>query len=201
VVGEIVPPFYSVKESVFPFIKFPGVDTLLGPEMKSTGEVMGVGENFGAAYAKAQNGAGVRLPEKGRVFVSLKDADKAGILPIVGRLAELGFEFVATRGTAAALQEAGIQVTVVNKVKEGRPHIVDRIKNHEIDMIFNTVAGKSAVADSYSIRRTALQHGVTYFTTLAGAEASAAAIARLREGPMEVRKLQELEQLREEKPA
>ncbi len=201
VVGEIVPPFYSVKESVFPFIKFPGVDTLLGPEMKSTGEVMGVGENFGAAYAKAQNGAGVRLPEKGRVFVSLKDADKAGILPIVGRLAELGFEFVATRGTAAALQEAGIEVTVVNKVKEGRPHIVDRIKNHEIDMIFNTVAGKSAVADSYSIRRTALQHGVTYFTTLAGAEASAAAIARLREGPMEVRKLQELEQLREEKPA
>ncbi len=201
VVGEIVPPFYSVKESVFPFIKFPGVDTLLGPEMKSTGEVMGIGESFGAAYAKAQIGAGVRLPERGRVFVSVRDADKEGIVPIVRRLAELGFEFVATRGTAVALQEASIPVTVVNKVKEGRPHIVDRIKNHEIDMIFNTAAGKSAVADSYSIRRTALQHGVTYFTTLAGGEASAAAVARLREAPMQVRKLQELAQLREEEPA
>ncbi|MEF8792248.1 carbamoyl-phosphate synthase large subunit [Thiohalorhabdus sp.] len=201
VVGEVVPPFYSVKESVFPFIKFPGVDTLLGPEMKSTGEVMGVGKTFGAAYAKAQGGAGVRLPEKGRVFVSVRDADKEGVVPIVRRMTELGFEFIATRGTAAVLQEAGMAVTVVNKVKEGRPHIVDRIKNGDIAMIFNTAAGKSAVADSYSIRRTALQHGVTYFTTLAGAEASAAAIARLREGPMQVRKLQELAQLREEKPA
>ncbi|MFP4559742.1 MAG: carbamoyl-phosphate synthase large subunit [Thiohalorhabdus sp.] len=201
VVGEIIPPFYSVKESVFPFIKFPGVDTLLGPEMKSTGEVMGVGKTFGAAYAKAQSGAGVVLPEKGRVFVSVRDADKEGLTPVVRRLASLGFEFVATRGTAAALEGAGVEVAVVNKVKEGRPHIVDRIKNGEIDMIINTASGKSAVADSYSIRRTALQHGVTYFTTLAGAEASAAAIARMREGPMQVRKLQELAQLREEKPA
>ncbi len=201
VVGEIVPPFYSVKESVFPFIKFPGVDTLLGPEMKSTGEVMGVGSTFGSAFAKAQIGAQVTLPERGWVFVSVRDADKAGLVPLVKDLAELGFEFVATRGTANILREHGVTVTVVNKVKEGRPHIVDRIKNGEIQMIVNTVSGKSAVADSYSIRRTALQHGVAYFTTLAGAEASAAALARLRRGPMQVRKLQELAQLREEKPA
>jgi carbamoyl-phosphate synthase large subunit len=199
--GEIVPPFYSVKESVFPFIKFPGVDTLLGPEMKSTGEVMGVGDTFGSAFAKAQVGAGVRLPEKGRAFVSVRDEDKEAAVAVVRELGRLGFEFVATRGTAAALNEHGLDVAVVNKVKEGRPHIVDRLKNNEIDLIINTAGGRSAVADSYSIRRTALQHNVAYYTTIAGAGAAAAAIERLRQGPMEVRKLQELAQLREEKPA
>ena len=201
VTGEVEPPFYSVKESVFPFIKFPGVDTLLGPEMKSTGEVMGVGSTFSAAYAKAQGGAGVRLPEKGRIFVSVRDGDKEAVVGVARQLRDLGFELVATRGTGEALREAGLEVALVNKVKEGRPHIVDRMKNGEIDAIINTAAGKSAVADSYSIRRTALQHGVTYFTTLAGAEASASAITRLREGPMQVHKLQELAQLREEKTA
>jgi carbamoyl-phosphate synthase large subunit len=173
VVREIVPPYYSVKEAVFPFIKFPGADTVLGPEMKSTGEVMGVGASFGEAFVKSQLGAGERLPSSGRVFISVRDGDKARSVEIARALAQLGFGLVATRGTAAALAAAGLEVTPVNKVAEGRPHIVDMIKNGEIALIVNTVEEKrTAVRDSYSIRRAALQRRVTLYTTLSGARAA-----------------------------
>ncbi|HET9337932.1 MAG TPA: carbamoyl-phosphate synthase large subunit, partial [Casimicrobiaceae bacterium] len=152
--GEIVPPYFSVKEAVFPFIKFPGVDTILGPEMKSTGEVMGVGETFGEAFVKSQLAAGVRLPDKGNVFVSVKNADKPRAVETARMMHELGFQIVATRGTAAALAAAGVPVTAVNKVAEGRPHIVDMMVNDEIAMVVNTVEEKrSAIHDSYAIRR------------------------------------------------
>ncbi|MEX0731854.1 MAG: carbamoyl-phosphate synthase large subunit [Aquisalimonadaceae bacterium] len=176
---EVIPGFYSVKESVFPFIKFPGVDPILGPEMKSTGEVMGIGHSFGAAYAKAQRGAGVNLPSSGRVFISVRDADKA-VLPEVGRaLGNWGFQLVATRGTAAALTEAGVACETINKVREGRPHVVDAIKNDEIDLIINTTEGRQAIADSYSIRREALHRKVSYTTTIAGARAIVQALEYL----------------------
>ncbi|MEJ2699112.1 MAG: carbamoyl phosphate synthase large subunit, partial [Desulfuromonadales bacterium] len=149
--GDIVPRHVSVKESVFPFVKFPGVDTLLGPEMKSTGEVMGIDLEFGKAFAKAQLGAGVRLPLSGKVFISIKDADKKYVIEPARKLVEAGFELVATRGTAAFLAEKGIPAKPVNKVKEGRPHCVDAIKSHEIAMVFNTTFGAQSVADSYSI--------------------------------------------------
>ncbi|MCI3952073.1 MAG: carB [Burkholderiales bacterium] len=170
---EIVPPYYSVKEAVFPFIKFPGADTILGPEMKSTGEVMGVGASFGEAFVKSQMAAGEKLPSSGRVFISVRDADKPRTIDIARALAKLGFTLVATRGTAAALGAAGLNVTPVNKVAEGRPHIVDMIKNGEIALIVNTVEEKrTAVRDSYSIRRAALQGRVTLYTTLSGARAA-----------------------------
>jgi len=170
---EIVPPYYSVKEAVFPFIKFPGADTILGPEMKSTGEVMGVGSNFGEAFVKSQMAAGEKLPATGKVFISVRDADKPRTVEIARALAKLGFTLVATRGTAAALGAAGLNVTPVNKVAEGRPHIVDMIKNGEIALIVNTVEEKrTAVRDSYSIRRAALQGRVTLYTTLSGARAA-----------------------------
>jgi carbamoyl-phosphate synthase large subunit len=173
VTGEVVPPYYSVKEAVFPFIKFPGVDVILGPEMKSTGEVMGVGESFAEAFVKSQMAAGIRLPAAGRVFISVRDADKQGAIEVGRSLRELGFTVLATRGTAAALSAAGIEVSVVNKVAEGRPHVVDMIKNGEINLIFNTVdSTRSAMQDSYSIRHAALQGRVTYYTTLAGARAA-----------------------------
>ena len=187
---EIVPDYYSVKEAVFPFIKFPGVDPILGPEMKSTGEVMGVGRTFGEAFHKAQLGAGVTLPESGRAFVSVRDVDKQGAVSVARDLIEMGFEVVATRGTAAVLQEAGLACEAVNKVTEGRPHIVDMIKNDEISFIVNTTEGKQAVADSYSIRREALQHKVAYYTTIAGAAASCRAIKRRTES--DVNRLQDL---------
>ncbi len=173
VTKEVVPPYYSVKEAVFPFIKFPGVDVILGPEMKSTGEVMGVGDTFAEAFVKSQLAAGVKLPSSGKAFVSVRNADKAGAVDVAKSLRDMGFTVLATRGTAAVLSEAGVAVTVVNKVAEGRPHIVDMIKNGEISLIINTVDSKrSAMQDSYSIRHAALQGRVTYYTTLAGARAA-----------------------------
>ena len=169
----------AVKEAVFPFIKFPGVDPLLGPEMKSTGEVMGVGLSFGEAFAKAQIGAGNRLPASGRAFLSVRNQDKPGIVPVARALAAQGFELCATRGTAAVLKQAGIPCAVVNKVQEGRPHVVDMIKNGELQLIVNTTEGKQAAADSYTIRREALQHKLCYTTTLAGARATVEALRYL----------------------
>ena len=182
IAGEIVPPYYSVKEAVFPFIKFPGVDTILGPEMKSTGEVMGVGNTFAEAFLKSQLAAGVRLPDKGRVFISLKDADKPRVIELARDLIALGFTIVATRGTAAALTAAGVAVTAVNKVAEGRPHIVDMMKNDEIALVINTVEEKrSAIQDSYMIRREALTDQIPTYTTLAGARAAASGLQGIRE--------------------
>jgi carbamoyl-phosphate synthase large subunit len=179
--GEIVPPYFSVKEAVFPFIKFPGVDTILGPEMKSTGEVMGVGETFGEAFVKSQLAAGVRLPDRGKIFVSVKNADKARAVETARMLHTLGFEIVATKGTAAALAEAGVPATAVNKVAEGRPHIVDMIVNDEIAMVCNTVEEKrSSIHDSQAIRRAALSGEVPTFTTVAGFRAAAIGMQGMR---------------------
>jgi carbamoyl-phosphate synthase large subunit len=191
VTDEIVPTHISVKESVFPFTKFPGVDTILGPEMKSTGEVMGIGETFAKAYAKAQSGAGVKLPVAGKVFISVKDADKKHIVSIAKRLYDQGFELVATRGTAAYLQEKGIAVQVVNKVKEGRPHIVDSIKNNEICMVINTTHGPQAVADSFSIRRSTLINNIAYYTTASGARAAVDGIIATAQSKLEVKSIQQ----------
>ncbi len=165
---EIVPDYFSVKEAVFPFNKFPGIDPLLGPEMKSTGEVMGVGRTFGEAYAKSQIAAGVTLPSKGRAFLSVRNTDKPGIVEVGRQLLAQGFDLVATNGTAKILTEAGLEAKAVNKVMQGRPHIVDMIKNDEINLIINTTEGSKAIADSATIRSNALQHKVTYTTTLAG---------------------------------
>ncbi len=177
---EVVPSYYSVKEAVFPFIKFPGVDTILGPEMKSTGEVMGVGETFAEAFVKSQLAASVKLPKDGKVFISVRDADKSGVVEVARSLETLGFTLIATRGTASAISEAGIKVATVNKVAEGRPHIVDMVKNGEINLIINTVDSKPAVMrDSYSIRHAALQGRVTYYTTLAGARAACVGMRHL----------------------
>jgi carbamoyl-phosphate synthase large subunit len=173
---EIVPEFFSVKEAVFPFGKFPGVDPILGPEMKSTGEVMGAGMSFGEAYGKAQIAADDKIPANGRVFLSVRDADKEQLPALAADLIELGFKVVATRGSAAVIRDAGMEVEVVNKVAEGRPHIVDMLKNEEIDFIINTTEGKQAIADSFAIRRTALQNKVCYTTTMAGGRASVAAL-------------------------
>ncbi|VAW99535.1 Carbamoyl-phosphate synthase large chain [hydrothermal vent metagenome] len=173
---ERIPRYYNVKEAVFPFIKFPGVDTILGPEMKSTGEVMGVGATFGEAFLKAQLGAGETLPTEGKAFLSVRDADQNNLIDVARKLVMLGFELVATRGTAREVKAAGIDCGIVNKVDEGRPHIVDMIKNQEIDLIINTTEGRQAVADSYEIRRAALQNKVVYTTTLAGGDAICIAI-------------------------
>jgi carbamoyl-phosphate synthase large subunit len=181
ITSEIVPPYYSVKEAVFPFIKFPGVDTILGPEMKSTGEVMGVGETFGEAFIKSQLAAGVKLPDSGRVFVSVKNADKSRAIEIARSFVALGYQIVATRGTAAALAAAGVPVTPVNKVAEGRPHIVDMMKNDEIALVVNTVEEKrAAIHDSYVIRRAALNDQIPTYTTLAGARAAAVGLSGMR---------------------
>ncbi len=180
IVGEVIPPYYSVKEAVFPFIKFPGVDTILGPEMKSTGEVMGVGRSFAEAFVKSQLAAGTRLPRSGKVFISVKPGDKLKAVEVARELSELGFNLVATRGTAAAIAAAGIPVTVVNKVTEGRPHVVDMIKNNEISMIVNSVEEKrSAITDSRSIRTSALAARVTVYTTVEGARAACAGMRHL----------------------
>ncbi|MHB1707613.1 MAG: carbamoyl-phosphate synthase large subunit, partial [Acidithiobacillus sp.] len=186
------PTHFSVKEAVFPFIKFPGVDVLLGPEMKSTGEVMGIGASFGEAFLKAQLGAGERFPTAGTIFLSVRDADKAGLPAVARRLADLGFRLIATRGTAAFLQTQGLSVEAVNKVTEGRPHIVDAIKNAKVQLIINTVDEKQSVRDSFSIRRAALQMGITYYTTLAGATAGAAALQELLTQERSVIRLQDL---------
>ncbi|MBY0409305.1 MAG: carbamoyl-phosphate synthase large subunit, partial [Burkholderiaceae bacterium] len=170
---EVTPPYFSVKEAVFPFVKFPGVDTILGPEMKSTGEVMGVGKTFGEAFVKSQLGAGTKLPTSGKVFLTVKNADKARAVDIARQLVALGFELVATKGTAAAIAQAGVPVGVVNKVTEGRPHIVDMIKNRELVMVINTVEERrNAIADSRAIRTSSLLARVTTFTTIFGAEAA-----------------------------
>src|SRR6266852_1210104 len=171
--AEVVPGYFSVKEAVFPFVKFPGVDTILGPEMKSTGEVMGVGKSFGEAFVKSQLAAGAKLPETGAAFISVRDGDKLAVVHVARELLKLGFRLLATRGTAGVLAAHGIAVTVVNKVVEGRPHIVDMIKNGEVSLVVNTVEEKrSAVSDSRSIRTSAVQRRVTYYTTVAGARAA-----------------------------
>jgi carbamoyl-phosphate synthase large subunit len=184
------PPYYSVKEAVFPFVKFPESDPILGPEMKSTGEVMGTGRTFGEAYAKAQTASGVTLPRKGVCFISVRDRDKPGAVDLARRLIARSFEVCATEGTARALTEAGIACRRVNKVREGRPHIVDMIKNDEIDLIVNTTEGKLAIRESNSIRREAVHHRVTYYTTLAAGLATCEALDHLDE--VEVNSLQDL---------
>ena len=172
ITAEIVPPYFSVKEAVFPFIKFPGVDTVLGPEMKSTGEVMGIGRSFGEAFAKSQAAAGSGIPQKGRMFISVRDADQKRAIDVARYFDAQGFEILATHGTAAVLEAAGVPVKSVNKVSEGRPHIVDMIMNDEIDIIVNTTSDKQSLEDSYAIRREALQHRVTNYTTLSAARAA-----------------------------
>jgi len=188
---EIVPTHISVKESVFPFAKFPGVDTILGPEMKSTGEVMGIDRSFGLAFAKSQLAAGQRLPTSGTVFISVKDEDKMGLLEVAFTFYDLGFNIVATRGTSKFLSKHGIKNKTVKKVGEGRPNIVDMIKNGEIDLVINTTSDKKAIEESFSIRRTALTFEIPYTTTLAGAKATALAIKEMGMGPMDVKSLQE----------
>ncbi|MEO0313557.1 MAG: carbamoyl-phosphate synthase large chain [Pseudomonadota bacterium] len=179
---EVEPPYYSVKEAVFPFVKFPGVDTILGPEMKSTGEVMGVGRTFGEAFVKSQLGASVRLPTSGKVFLSVKNSDKPRAVEIASDLVKIGFTVVATKGTAAAIAAAGVPVEIINKVAEGRPHIVDMIKNDEIALVINTVEEKrNAINDSRTIRTSALAARVTTYTTIAGAKAAVEGMAHLNE--------------------
>ena len=187
---EIVPDYYSVKEAIFPFAKFQGVDPILGPEMRSTGEVMGVGRSFGAAMARAQEAGGIKAPPVGKVFISVRDPDKKRVLPVAQELVGRGYSIVATAGTAAWLREHGIDCTQINKVLEGRPHVVDLIKNGEIVYIVNTTEGRQAIADSFSIRREALQHRVTYSTTVAGAKALVHSLEYRGTGP--VLALQEL---------
>jgi carbamoyl-phosphate synthase large subunit len=180
----------AVKEAVFPFNRFPGVDLILGPEMKSTGEVMGIDADFGRAFAKSQLGSGTLLPLAGRVFVSVRDRDKPALVEPCRKLAEMGFALVATRGTAGLLRDAGIEVEVANKVLEGRPHIVDRMLSGEVQLIFNTTEGTQAIEDSFSLRRTALTLSIPYYTTVAGARAAVQAIAALKSGGLEVASLQ-----------
>ena len=191
VAGDIIPKYVSVKEAVFPFIKFPNVDTLLGPEMKSTGEVMGIDYDFGKAFAKAQLGAGVKLPSAGKIFVSIKDSDKQHILEPIRKLTAAGFTVAATSGTAEYLNQNGVEAECVNKVKEGRPHCVDAIKSREICMVFNTTLGAQSVADSYSIRRSALMQEIAYFTTVAGIHAVTSGILAILRETLDVNPLQE----------
>ncbi|KAF0812579.1 Carbamoyl-phosphate synthase large chain [Andreprevotia sp. IGB-42] len=193
VTKEVIPPYYSVKEAVFPFAKFPGVDTILGPEMKSTGEVMGVGETFAEAFVKSQLAASIVLPQHGNVFISVREGDKPAAIECARILVELGFKVIATKGTAAAIAGAGVAVTAVNKVTEGRPHIVDMIKNGEIAMIFNTVdERRQAIQDSYSIRHEAMKARLPIYTTIAGARAACVGIRDL--GEMRVYDVQSLHQ-------
>ncbi len=179
---ERIPEYFSVKEAVFPFVKFPGVDPLLGPEMKSTGEVMGVGKTFGEAFAKSQRAAGVDLSHSGKVLISIRDKDKAKLPEIARMLVEKQYEIVATGGTAKCLKEAGVPCEFVYKVNEGRPNTVDMIKNDQIQLIINTTEGKKAISDSFTMRREALQHRVTYYTTMAGARAACFALGELDAG-------------------
>jgi carbamoyl-phosphate synthase large subunit len=188
---EVVPPYFSVKEAVFPFAKFPGVDTLLGPEMRSTGEVMGVGRTFGEALFKSQLAAGARLPSSGTVFLSVKAGDKAKAVETARLLHDLGYALVATQGTAQRIAAAGIPVKEVNKVKDGRPHVVDLLKNGGIDLVITTVAeNRAQIADSRSIRTTALAQRVTYYTTMAGGRAAVEGLRSLQD--MQVYDLQGL---------
>jgi carbamoyl-phosphate synthase large subunit len=181
----------AVKEAVFPFSRFPGVDIFLGPEMKSTGEVMGVDTNFGRAFAKSQLGAGTVLPLKGSVFISVKDADKDAFIPICQDLVNLGFSIIATGGTTDALQQAGVPATRINKVMEGRPHAVDSMLSGDIQLVFNTAHGAAAIHDSFSLRHTALTNNIPYYTTVSGSRAAVAAITSLRDGSLDVCSLQD----------
>jgi carbamoyl-phosphate synthase large subunit len=190
---EIVPNTMNVKESVFPFVKFPGVDPILGPEMKSTGEVMGVGDSFAEAFAKAVAGAGVILPDRGRAFLSVRESDKSGLVALGRELVDLGFALVGTRGTAKVLEDAGVPIERVNKVGQGRPDVGDLLKNEQIDLIVNTTQGHQSIRDSAIIRRLALSNKVCYTTTLTAGEAYAIAIRFKREQDHEeVRTLQSL---------
>ncbi|MBN1958901.1 MAG: carbamoyl-phosphate synthase large subunit [Desulfuromonadales bacterium] len=189
--GEIIPRYMSVKEAVFPFVKFPGVDTLLGPEMKSTGEVMGIDVDFGNAYAKSQLGANVKLPRSGKIFISVKDSDKQEILEPTRKLIAAGFSIVATSGTATFLNQQGIAAERINKVKEGRPHCVDAIKSREICLVFNTTQGAQSITDSYSIRRSVIMHEIAYFTTVAGIKAGTDGILAMLRETLDVKPLQE----------
>jgi len=190
VTEEIIPDFYSVKEAILPFLKFPGVDPILGPEMRSTGEVMGVGPSFGGACARAMKGAQYGIPRPGQAFLSVRDADKEPLLPIAQDLVDRSYSLIASGGTCKFLRENGFICERINKVDEGRPHIVDAIKNGEIEFIVNTTEGSQAIADSFSIRREALQYKVSYTTTIARGWATLQAIDH--EFDPEVRSLQEL---------
>jgi carbamoyl-phosphate synthase large subunit len=177
-----VPKHVSVKEAVFPFARFPGVDVILGPEMKSTGEAMGIDSDFARAFAKSQLSAGSSIPQGGTIFVSVKDRDKQAIMPAISDLLSAGFKVVATRGTATYLQKQGLAVDIVNKVREGRPHIVDMLKDGHISLVINTTEGNESIVDSFSIRRTTLLGKIPYYTTLAGAKAAAQAIMAIKKG-------------------
>ncbi len=188
--SERPPAHVAVKEAVFPFARFPNVDSLLGPEMKSTGEVMGLDRDFGAAFAKSQLGAGNHLPERGTVFISVRDRDKPAMVDLGRQLLAHGYQLIATRGTAAHLQAIGLEVEVINKVYEGRPHIVDRIKDGQIAMVINTTEGQQAIRDSYALRRAALVHKIPYYTTVAGARAVVLALITLAQRDLAVTPLQ-----------
>jgi carbamoyl-phosphate synthase large subunit len=197
-IKEVTPSHIAVKEAVFPFVKFPGVDTLLGPEMRSTGEVMGIDRTFDAAFAKSQIAASTKLPipdplRKQSVFLSLQDSDKAGAVAVASGLKALGFQVLATNGTYEHLRKAGVEVERVNKVREGRPHCVDRMLDGDIHLVINTTQGAEAIRDSFSIRRTALMRGLPYFTTLSGARAAVGAIGKLKAGALTVCSLQEFQ--------
>ncbi|HEY9655290.1 MAG TPA: carbamoyl phosphate synthase large subunit, partial [Crinalium sp.] len=188
---EVIPKHIAVKEAVLPFEKFPGTDTILGPEMRSTGEVMGIDDNFGTAFAKAELGAGQRLPQSGTVFVSTSDRDKAAVVTVVKDLLELGFHVVSTEGTRKALREHGVTVDLVLKLHEGRPNVMDAIKNEKIQLIINTPSGEEAKADGRLIRRTALSYKIPIVTTIAGAKATTAAIRSLQSQSLSVKALQD----------
>jgi carbamoyl-phosphate synthase large subunit len=188
---EIVPRHISVKEAVFPFIKFPGVDTLLGPEMRSTGEVMGIDSDFPISYAKAQLAAGMRIPTEGTALLSIKDSDKQGVVQVAKKLHEMGFDIKATGGTKDFLVETGIPVQYVKKVREGRPHVVDAIINGEVQLVINTVEGVEAIADSYTIRRSSIEQNVAYFTTVPGARAAVLGIEALKRENWDVKAIQD----------
>jgi carbamoyl-phosphate synthase large subunit len=188
---EVVPPHMSVKEAVLPFDRFPDVDTLLGPEMKSTGEVMGLGPDFGSAYAKAQLGAGQKLPKAGTVFISVMDPDKSAVVPVARQFQNLGFTILATSGTGTFLKDNGIDVQPVNKLEQGRPHVEDAIKNGEIHLVINTGTGDGARNDGYVIRRAALKFSIPYVTTIAGALAVSKAVGTLKNQDLTVCHLQQ----------
>jgi carbamoyl-phosphate synthase large subunit len=189
--SEITLTHVAVKEAVFPFARFPGVDVFLGPEMKSTGEVMGIDSDFGRAFAKSQLGSGTRLPTEGTVFISVKDEDKPAFIPICRDLVDAGFTIIATGGTTAALQEAGVPATRINKVMEGRPHAVDAMLSGDIQLVLNTAKGAGAIKDSFSLRHTALTNNIPYYTTVSGSRAAGQAIRAMQQGDIGVRTLQD----------
>jgi carbamoyl-phosphate synthase large subunit len=192
VTTEPVPSYVSVKEAVFPFAKFPGVDIVLGPEMRSTGEVMGIGTDFASAFAKSQLAALSRLPTQGTVFVSVAERDRQAVIPIARRLSSMGFQLLGTSGTAGILSQSGIPIRTVRKIREGRPNLLDHLANGSIDLIVNTPSGKGARTDEGRIRASAVSHGVPCITTIAGARAAVSAMERLRDGNLKVYALQDL---------